>query len=134
MVSYGLSGKAPTKDASDLAEMIAKDTDSTIGQPLGRRESLLESAHEMAADPRRVMPLGTTRCNDIVGVVGGIFLQGAGGGIGNQEHVMSTNKDQVRGRVKEAKGKIKEVAGKLLSDKRLQAKGKSQNTLGKAQA
>ena len=47
---------------------------------------------------------------------------------------MSTNKDQVRGRVKEAKGKIKEVAGKLLGDKAMQAKGKSQKTLGKAQA
>jgi uncharacterized protein YjbJ (UPF0337 family) len=52
----------------------------------------------------------------------------------NQEPVMSTNKDQVRGRIKEAKGKINEVAGKLLGDKTLQAKGKSQNTLGKAQA
>jgi uncharacterized protein YjbJ (UPF0337 family) len=47
---------------------------------------------------------------------------------------MSTNKDQVRGRIKEAKGKIKEVAGKLLGDTRLQAKGKAQKTLGKAQA
>jgi uncharacterized protein YjbJ (UPF0337 family) len=52
----------------------------------------------------------------------------------NQDPVMSTNKDQVRGRVKEAKGKIKEVAGRLLGDKTLQAKSKSQNTLGKAQA
>jgi uncharacterized protein YjbJ (UPF0337 family) len=51
-----------------------------------------------------------------------------------QEPVMSTNKDQVKGRIKEAKGKIKEVAGKLLGDKRLQAKGKAQKTLGKAQA
>ena len=47
---------------------------------------------------------------------------------------MSTNKDQVRGRVKEAKGKIKEVAGKLLGDQKLQAKGNAQKTLGKAQA
>jgi uncharacterized protein YjbJ (UPF0337 family) len=52
----------------------------------------------------------------------------------NQEPVMSTNKDQVRGRIKEAKGKIKEVAGELLGDKTLKAKGKSQNILGKAQA
>jgi uncharacterized protein YjbJ (UPF0337 family) len=51
-----------------------------------------------------------------------------------QEHVMSTNKDQVRGRVKQAKGRIKEVAGKLLGDERLQAKGNAQKTLGKAQA
>jgi uncharacterized protein YjbJ (UPF0337 family) len=52
----------------------------------------------------------------------------------NQEPVMSTNNDQVRGRIKEAKGKIKEVAGRLLGDKTLQARGKSQNTLGKVQA
>jgi uncharacterized protein YjbJ (UPF0337 family) len=52
----------------------------------------------------------------------------------NQEPVMSMNKDQVRGRIKVAKGKIKEVAGELLGDKTLQAKGKSQNILGKAQA
>jgi uncharacterized protein YjbJ (UPF0337 family) len=56
------------------------------------------------------------------------------GGIRYQEHIMSTNKDQIRGRVKQAKGKIKEVAGKLLGDERLQAKGKAQKTLGKAQA
>jgi uncharacterized protein YjbJ (UPF0337 family) len=48
--------------------------------------------------------------------------------------MMSRNKDQVRGRIKEAKGKIKVVAGRLLGDKTLQAKGKSQNILGKAQA
>ena len=47
---------------------------------------------------------------------------------------MGTNKDQVRGRVKEAKGKIKEVAGKLLGDKTLEAKGKVQKKLGAAQA
>ena len=47
---------------------------------------------------------------------------------------MSTNKDQVRGRIKEARGKIKEVAGGLLGDKTLKAKGKSESTLGKAQA
>ena len=47
---------------------------------------------------------------------------------------MSTNKDQVRGRIKEAKGRMNEVAGKLLGNEKLQAKGKSQRTLGKAQA
>jgi uncharacterized protein YjbJ (UPF0337 family) len=51
-----------------------------------------------------------------------------------QEHVVSTNKDQIRGRIKEAKGKLKEAAGKLLGNERLQAKGKAQKTLGKAQA
>jgi uncharacterized protein YjbJ (UPF0337 family) len=62
-----------------------------------------------------------------------MLTQGCGE-MGNQERVMSTNKDQVRGRVKEAKGTIKQVAGKLLGDKTMQAKGKSQKTLGNAQA
>ena len=47
---------------------------------------------------------------------------------------MGMNKDQVKGRVKEAKGKIKEVAGKLVGNESLEAKGKVQKTLGKAQA
>jgi uncharacterized protein YjbJ (UPF0337 family) len=51
-----------------------------------------------------------------------------------QEHVMSTNKDQVEGRVKEAKGKIKEVAGIALDDEKMEAKGKVQAVIGKAQA
>ena len=47
---------------------------------------------------------------------------------------MSMNKDQVKGRVKEAEGKIKEVTGKLVGNEKLEAKGKVQNVLGKAQA
>jgi uncharacterized protein YjbJ (UPF0337 family) len=47
---------------------------------------------------------------------------------------MSTNKDQIRGRLKEARGTVKEVAGKLLGNERLQATGKAQKTLGRAQA
>jgi uncharacterized protein YjbJ (UPF0337 family) len=47
---------------------------------------------------------------------------------------MSTNKDQVKGRVKEAEGKVKEVAGKLVGNETLEAKGKIQKTLGQAQA
>ena len=47
---------------------------------------------------------------------------------------MSMNKDQVKGRVKEVEGKIKEAAGKLVGNERLQAKGKVQKILGKAQA
>ena len=38
---------------------------------------------------------------------------------------MSMNKDQVKGRVKEAEGKIKEVAGKLVGNEKLEAKGKA---------
>jgi len=47
---------------------------------------------------------------------------------------MSMNKDQVTGRVKEAKGTIKEAAGKLVGNERLEAKGKVQKVLGEAQA
>jgi uncharacterized protein YjbJ (UPF0337 family) len=47
---------------------------------------------------------------------------------------MSTNKDQVKGRIKEAEGKVKEVAGKLVGNQKLEAKGKIQKVLGKAQA
>jgi uncharacterized protein YjbJ (UPF0337 family) len=47
---------------------------------------------------------------------------------------MSMNKDQIKGRVKEAEGKIKEVAGKLVGNETLEAKGKIQKVLGEAQA
>ena len=47
---------------------------------------------------------------------------------------MSMNKDQSSGRVKEAKGKIREFAGKLVGNEKLEAKGKAQRILGKAQA
>jgi len=47
---------------------------------------------------------------------------------------MSMNKDQVAGRVKEAKGKIKEVAGNLVGNETMEAKGKIQKTVGQAQA
>jgi uncharacterized protein YjbJ (UPF0337 family) len=44
------------------------------------------------------------------------------------------NKDQVKGRIQEAKGKVKEVAGKIVGNKDLEQKGKIQNTDGKVQA
>ena len=47
---------------------------------------------------------------------------------------MGINKDQVKGRVKEAEGKIKEVAGKLVGNEKLEEKGKIQKVLGGAQA
>lgn len=47
---------------------------------------------------------------------------------------MKPNKDQVKGRVKEAEGKIKELAGKIVGNEKLEAKGKVEKTLGKAQA
>ncbi|HZR45398.1 MAG TPA: CsbD family protein [Candidatus Manganitrophaceae bacterium] len=44
------------------------------------------------------------------------------------------NKDQIKGRVKEAVGNIKENAGKALGDKKLQGKGMAEKTAGKVQA
>jgi uncharacterized protein YjbJ (UPF0337 family) len=55
-------------------------------------------------------------------------------GMHQQEQVMSTNKDQVEGRVKEAQGKIKQVAGKIVGNEKMEVKGTVQKTLGKAQA
>lgn len=51
-----------------------------------------------------------------------------------QEHTMSINKGQIKGRVTEAKGMIKEAAGKLVGNERLEAKGKIQKVLGETQA
>jgi uncharacterized protein YjbJ (UPF0337 family) len=51
-----------------------------------------------------------------------------------QENVMSTNKDQVKGRIKEAKGNVKEVTGRILGDKTMENKGKLQHAVGNAQA
>jgi uncharacterized protein YjbJ (UPF0337 family) len=44
------------------------------------------------------------------------------------------NKDQVKGRVKEAEGKIKEVAGKVVGNEKLEAEGKVDQALGKVQS
>jgi len=46
---------------------------------------------------------------------------------------MGMNKDQVKGRVEEAKGSIKEGAGKVVGDKTLELKGNVQKNLGKVQ-
>jgi uncharacterized protein YjbJ (UPF0337 family) len=51
-----------------------------------------------------------------------------------QEQVMSMNKDQVKGRVKEVEGMIKEVAGKLVGNEKLEQKGKVEKVMGEAQA
>jgi len=47
---------------------------------------------------------------------------------------MGVNKDQVKGRVKEAEGKIKEAVGKLVGNQKLATKGKVQKIAGDAQA
>jgi uncharacterized protein YjbJ (UPF0337 family) len=44
------------------------------------------------------------------------------------------NKDQVDGRLKEAKGTIKEAVGSLVGNEKLQDKGTAERILGKAQA
>ena len=44
------------------------------------------------------------------------------------------NKDQVKGRIEEAKGKLKEVAGKVSGNEKLEQEGKLQNIGGKVQA
>ena len=49
-----------------------------------------------------------------------------------QETVM--NKDQIEGRVEEAKGKVKEAAGVILDDKELEIEGNVQKNIGKAQS
>ena len=51
-----------------------------------------------------------------------------------EEHIMSINKDQVKGRVEEVKGAVKEGTGKVLGDKTLEAKGNIQKNFGKVQA
>ncbi len=47
---------------------------------------------------------------------------------------MSINKDQVEGRVEEAKGKAKEVVGQAVGDKELEVKGNIQKNIGAVQA
>lgn len=44
------------------------------------------------------------------------------------------NKDQVKGRVKEVEGKMKEAAGKVVGNEKLEAEGKVDQVLGKAQS
>ena len=44
------------------------------------------------------------------------------------------NKDQVKGRVEQAKGSVKEVTGKVTNDRDLQAEGQIDKTAGKVQA
>jgi uncharacterized protein YjbJ (UPF0337 family) len=51
-----------------------------------------------------------------------------------QEQVMIVNKDQIKGRVREAEGKAKEVAGKMVGNEKLELKGNVQRALGQAQA
>jgi len=49
-----------------------------------------------------------------------------------QETIM--NKDQFKGRTKQAKGRIREISGKLFRDKLLEKKGQAQKIGGRIQA
>jgi uncharacterized protein YjbJ (UPF0337 family) len=44
------------------------------------------------------------------------------------------DKNQVKGRIKDAEGKAKEITGKIVGNKSLEEKGKAQKTVGKIQA
>ena len=44
------------------------------------------------------------------------------------------NKDQVKGRVEEAKGKGKEVTGKILNDDEMELEGNVEKKIGKVKA
>jgi uncharacterized protein YjbJ (UPF0337 family) len=61
-----------------------------------------------------------------------MVASGSSIGIPYEERVM--NKDQLKGRVKEAVGKVKEVTGKVVGNETLEAKGKVQKAAGEAQA
>jgi uncharacterized protein YjbJ (UPF0337 family) len=43
------------------------------------------------------------------------------------------NKDQIKGRAKEASGKVKEVTGKAVGNKGLQGRGAAEKIVGKVQ-
>jgi len=49
-----------------------------------------------------------------------------------QEIIM--DKDQIKGRIKEAQGKVKEVIGKILDDKKMEVEGILQKKAGRTQA
>jgi uncharacterized protein YjbJ (UPF0337 family) len=54
--------------------------------------------------------------------------------ISEQHRSFKMNKDQVKGRAKEARGKIKEIAGEVTDDKSLKYRGKAEQVVGKVQA
>lgn len=47
---------------------------------------------------------------------------------------VTMNKDQIKGRVEEAKGKVKEVAGEAVGNERLKNEGKLDKAAGKTQS
>jgi uncharacterized protein YjbJ (UPF0337 family) len=57
---------------------------------------------------------------------------GAGRGQPQGEKIM--NKDQVKGRAKQAEGKIKEITGRVVGDGHLMNEGRIEKAIGKAQS
>lgn len=51
----------------------------------------------------------------------------------SQDHSL-VNKDQVNGRVEEAKGTAKEITGQMLNDKSMEVEGNIQKNVGKVQS
>jgi uncharacterized protein YjbJ (UPF0337 family) len=43
------------------------------------------------------------------------------------------NKDQVKGRIEQAKGKVKEIVGRTMGNKRVEAEGDANQVAGKVQ-
>jgi uncharacterized protein YjbJ (UPF0337 family) len=73
----------------------------------------------------------------LTGLLAGIaFTLGSFGAYSaeSQNDTPVVNKDQVNGRVDEAKGAIKETTGKVLNDKGMEVEGNIQKNVGKAQA
>ena len=73
----------------------------------------------------------------LTGLLAGLVLVCGSFGAFSAENPNDTpvvNKDQVNGRVDEAKGAIKEITGKVLDDKGMEIQGNIQKNVGKAQA
>ena len=52
----------------------------------------------------------------------------------NTHEELIMNKDQVKGRVKQAEGKLKEVAGKVVGNRPMESEGKTEKAAGKIQS
>ena len=71
------------------------------------------------------------------GLVAGIVLLCGSFGAFSVETPNDTpavNKDQVNGRVEEAKGTVKEITGQMLNDKSMEVEGNIQKNIGKVQS
>lgn len=53
---------------------------------------------------------------------------------GKNHEAKGMNKDQVKGRLKQAEGKVKEVTGKVVGNETLEQKGKVEKVVGEVQS